>query len=145
MDCSMPGLPVHYQLPEFTQTHVRWVGDVIKPSHPLSSPSPLASIFPSIRVFSNESALRIRWPKYWRFSFNINPSNEHSGLISFRMDWFLRIAIVKSWLCDRHFIHQLCKHYLLIIAVLWGIYCFLVLQMKKLRLKRLICQNSYSL
>ena len=61
------------------------------------------------------------------------------------MDWFLRRAIVKSWLCDRHFIHQLCTHYLLIIAVLWGIYCFLVLQMKKLRLKRLICQNSYSL
>ena len=65
------------------------------------------------------------------FSFNISPSNEHSGLISFRMGWFLRIAIVKSWLCDRHFIHQLYKHYLLTTAILWGIYCLLVLQMKK--------------
>ena len=83
MNCSTPGLPVHDQLPEFTQTHVHWVGDAIQPSHPLSSPS----IFPSIRVFSNESALRIRWPKYWSCSFNISPSNEHPGLISFRMDW----------------------------------------------------------
>ena len=64
MDCSTPGLPVHHQLPEFTQTHVHWVGDAIQPSHPLLSPSPLPLIFPSIRVFSNESVLRIRWPKY---------------------------------------------------------------------------------
>ena len=84
MDYSTPGLPVHHQLPEFTQTHVHWVGDAIQPSHPLSSPSP--SIFPSIRVFSNESALHIRWPKYWSFGFNISPSNEYSGLISFWMD-----------------------------------------------------------
>ena len=62
MDCSMPGLPVHHQLLEFTRTHVHWVGDAIQPSHPLSSPSFLPSIFPNIRVFSNESALRIRWP-----------------------------------------------------------------------------------
>ena len=73
--------------PEFTQTHVHRVGDVIQPSHPLSSSSSSALIFPRIRVFSNESALRIRWPKYWSFSFNISPSNEHPGLISFRMDW----------------------------------------------------------
>ena len=85
---STPGLPVHHQLPEFTQTHVHWISDAIQPSYPLSSPSPLLpSIFPSIRVFSNESALRIRWPKYWSFSFNISPSNEHPGLISFRIDW----------------------------------------------------------
>ena len=87
MNCSMPGLPVHYQLPEFTQTHVHRGSDYIQPSHPLSSPSPPTSIFPSIRVFSNESALRIRWPKYWSFSFNISPFNEHPGLISFRMNW----------------------------------------------------------
>ena len=80
MGCSTPGLPVHHQLLEFTQTHVYWVGDAIQPSHPLSSPSPPA--FPSFRVFSNESTLGIRWPKYWSFSFSISPSNEHSGLIS---------------------------------------------------------------
>ena len=79
MDSSMPGLPVHHQL-EFTQTHVHWVGDVIQPSQTLSSTS-LPSIFPSIRVFSNESALLIRWPKYWSFSFNISPSKEYPGLI----------------------------------------------------------------
>ena len=87
MNHSTPGLPVHHQLLKSTQTHVHWVNDAIQPSHPLSSPSPLPLIFPSIRVFSNESALRIRWPKYWSFSFNISPSNEHPGLISFRMDW----------------------------------------------------------
>ena len=90
---STPGLPIHHPLPEFTQTHVRWVGDAIQPSHPLSSPSPLPSIFPSIRVFSNESALRIRWPKYWSFSFNISPSNEYSGLIPFRIDWLGLLAV----------------------------------------------------
>ena len=93
MNRSTPGLPVHHQLPEFAQTHVHWVGDAIQPSHPLSSPSPPPSIFPSIRVFSNESALRIRWPKYWSFSFNISSSNEYSGLISFRMDWLDLLAV----------------------------------------------------
>ena len=91
-DCSTPGFPVHHQLTEFIQTHVLWVGDVIQPSHPLSSPSP-PSIFPSIRVFSNESALHIRWPKYWSFHFSISPSNEHSGLISFRTDWLDLLAV----------------------------------------------------
>ena len=93
MHCSTSGLPVHYQFPELTQAHVHWVGDAIQPSHPLSSPSPLPSIFPSIRVFSNESALHIRWPEYWSFSFNISPSNEHPGLISFRMDWLDLLAV----------------------------------------------------
>ena len=83
-DCSTPGFPVHHQLLEFTQTHVHRVGDASQPSHPLLSPSP---IVPRIRVFSNESALCIRWPKCWGFSFSISPSNEYSGLISFRMDW----------------------------------------------------------
>ena len=88
MDCSTPGLPVHHQLPEFTQTHVHWVGEAIKPSHPLICPLLLLPwIFSSIRVFSNESVLLSRWPKYWSFSFSISPSNEYSGLISFRMDW----------------------------------------------------------
>ena len=86
MDCRMPGLPAHHQLLEFTQVHAHRVGDAIQPSHPLLSHSPPPSIFPSIRVFSNESALCIRWPKYWSFSFSISPSNEHPGLISFRMD-----------------------------------------------------------
>ena len=84
MNCSMPGLLVHHQLLEFTQTHVHRVGDAIQPSHPLSSPLPPAPIPPSIRVFSNESTLRKRWPKYWNFSFNISPSNEHPGLISLK-------------------------------------------------------------
>ena len=92
MNRSMPDLPVHHQLPEFTQTHVHRVGDAIQPSHPLSSPSPPVPN-PSIRVFSNESALCMWWPKYWSFSFSISPSNEHPGLISFRMDWLALLAV----------------------------------------------------
>ena len=92
MDCSMPGFPVLHHLPELTQTHVHPIGDAIQPSHPLSSPS-LPSVFPSIRVFSNESALGIRWPKCWSFSFSISPSDEYSGLISFRIDWFDLLAV----------------------------------------------------
>ena len=88
MDWSMPGFPVQHQLPELAQTHVRQVGDAIQPSHPLLSPFPPTSNCPSIRVFSNESALWIRWPKYWSFSFSISISNEYSGLISFRIDYF---------------------------------------------------------
>ena len=87
MNCSTPGHAVHHQLPEFTQTHVHPVGDAIQPSHPLSSPFLLPLIPPSIRVFSIESTLHIRWPKYWSFSFSISPSNGYSGLISFRIDW----------------------------------------------------------
>ena len=92
MDCSTPGLPVHHQLPEFTQTHVHWVSDAIYLIHccPLLLPLP---IFPSIRVFSSESVLHIRWSKYWSFSFSISPSNEHPGLISFRMDWLDLLAV----------------------------------------------------
>ena len=83
MDCSTPDFPVHHHLPEPTQTHIHHVGDAIQPFHPLSPTSP-ALYLSIIRVFSNESALRIRWPKYWSFSFNISPSNERPGLISFR-------------------------------------------------------------
>ena len=93
MDCSMPGFPVHHQLLELAQIHVHWIGDAIQPSHPLSIPSPPALIFPSIRVFSSESVLLIRWPKYWSLSFSISSSNEYSLLISFRIDWFDLLAV----------------------------------------------------
>ena len=103
MNCSVPGLPVHHQLPEFTQTLAHQVSDATQPSHPLSSPSPPAL---SIRVFSNESALRMRWSKYWSLSFSISPSNEHPGLISFRMDWLDLLAVqgtLKSFLQHQQF------------------------------------------
>ena len=89
MDCSTPGLPVHHQLLELTQIHVHQVSDAIQPTHPLSSPLLPPSIFPSIRVFSYESVLSIRWPKYWSFSFSISPFNKYLGLISSRMDWLI--------------------------------------------------------
>ena len=85
MDCSTPGFPVHHQLPELAQINVHQIGNAVQPSHPLSSPSPPAFNLSHIRVFSNESALCIRWPKYWSFSFSISPSNEYSALISFRL------------------------------------------------------------
>ena len=90
MDCSMPGFPVHHQLPEFTQTHVHRVGDVIQPSHPVPLLL-LPSIFPSIRVFSNESALHIRWPKYWSFSFSNSPSNEYLSFSNSPSNVYLRL------------------------------------------------------
>ena len=86
MDCSMSGLLDHHQLPEFTQTHVHWVGDAFQPPHSLSSPCPPAFNLSQHQGLSNESALRIRWPKCWSFSFNSSPANKYSGLISFRMD-----------------------------------------------------------
>ena len=101
MDCSTPGLPVRHQRPEPTQTHVHCISDAIQLSNPLLSLLLLPSVFRSIRVFSNESVLRIRWPKYWSFNFNIGPSNEDSGLISFRIDWLDLLAaqgILKSLL-----------------------------------------------
>ena len=95
MDCRAPGLLVHPQLLEFTQIPVHWVSE---PSNHLilCHPLILPSIFPSIRVFSNESALCIRWPKYWSFSFSMSPSNEHPGLISFRMEWLDLIAVQEA-------------------------------------------------
>ena len=123
MDCSTPGFPVYHQFPELTQTHVR-VGDAIQPSHLLLSLFLLPSIFPSIRVFSKESVLYIRWPKYWSFSFSNSPSNEYSGLISFT--WLDLLAVqgtLKSLLqqnnskasvfwCSSFFIVQLSHPYL---------------------------------
>ena len=96
MNRSTPGLPVHHQLPEFTQTQVHRVSDAIQPSHPLSSPSPLAPNPSQHQVFSNESTLHMRWPKYWSFSFSIIPSKEIPGLISFRMDWLDILAVERT-------------------------------------------------
>ena len=93
MDCSMLGFPVHHQLLELVQTHVHQVSDAIQPSHPLSSPSPLAFNLSQHQGLFNESALCIRWPKYWSFSFSISPSNEYSGLILFMMDWLNLLAV----------------------------------------------------
>ena len=96
MNRSTPGLPVHHQLPEFTQTHAHWVGDAIQASHLCHPLLLLPPTTPSIRVFSNKSTLHMRWPKYWSFSFNISPSNEHPGLISFRMDWLDLLAVQET-------------------------------------------------
>ena len=93
MNCSRPSLPVQHQLLESSQTNVHRVNDAIQPSHLLLSPSPPALNVSNIRVFSNESALCIRWPKYWSFSFNISHSNEHPELISFRIDWLDLLAV----------------------------------------------------
>ena len=87
MNYSIPGFLVLHYLQELAQTHIHWVSVAIQPSHPLMPPSPPALNL-SIKVFSSELAIHIRWPKYWNFSFSISPSNEYSGLISFRIDWF---------------------------------------------------------
>ena len=118
MDCSTPGFLVHHQLPELAQTHVHGVGDAIQPSHLLSSPSP-PSISPSITVFSNESVLHIRWPKYWSFSYTISPSSEYSGLISFRMDWFNLLAVQGT-------LKSLLQHHSLKASILWHSAFFMV-------------------
>ena len=126
MDCSTPGLPLHHQLPELTQAHVHWVTDAIQPSHPLLSPSSPAFHLSQHQSLPNESVLRIRWPKYWSFSFSISPSNEYSGLLSFRMDFldlFAVQGILKSLLqhhgskasvlqCSAFFIVQLSHPYI---------------------------------
>ena len=126
MSCSTSGLPVHHQLLESTQTHVHRVGDATQPFHPLFPLLLLPSIFPNIRVFSNESALCIRWPNICSFSFSICPSNKHPKLISFRMGWLDLLAVqgaLKSllqhhsskasmFLCVAFFIVQLSHHVL---------------------------------
>ena len=109
MDCSTPGFPVHHQLLELTETHVHWVSDAIQPSHPL----------PSIKVFSNESVLCIRWTKYWSFSFNISPPNEYSGLIYFRMDWLGLLAIQGT-------LKSLLQYHISKVSVLWHSAFFIV-------------------
>ena len=112
MNRSMPGLPVHHQLPEFTQTHIHRVRDAIQSSHPLSSPSPPAPNPSQHQVFSNESTLRMRWPKYWSFSFSIIPSKEMPGLISFRMDWLDLLAVQGS-------LKSLLQHHSSKASILW--------------------------
>ena len=112
MNCSMPGFPVHHQLPEFTQTHVR---RVMMPSSHLILCRPLLllpPIPPSIRVFSNESTLHMRWPKYWSFNFSISPSKEHPGLISFRMYWLALLAVQGT-------LKRLLQHHSSKASVLW--------------------------
>ena len=104
MNDSKLGLPIHHQLPEFTQTHIHRVSDAIQLSHPLMSLLLLPPILPSIRVFFNESTLRMRWQRYWSFSFSISPSNEHPGLISFRMDWLDLFAVQGT-------LRSFCQHY----------------------------------
>ena len=93
MNCSTPGFPVLHCLLEFVQIHVHCIDDVIQESHPLSPLSPPVPTFPSIRVFSSDLEFCLRWLKYWSFSFNISPSNEYSGPISFRMDWLDLLAV----------------------------------------------------
>ena len=117
VDCSMPGFPVHHQLPELAQIHVHLVSHVIQPSHPLSSPFPPAFIFPSIRVISNESVLCIRWPKRWSFSFSNSASSKYSGLISFRIDWF-DLLVVQGTL--KSLLHHSSKASLLRLCFLYG-------------------------
>ena len=99
MDCIMSGFSVLHYLLKFFQTHVCWVGDAIQPSHPLLL---LPSTLPSIRIFSREWAVHIRWPKYWSFRFSISPSNEYSWLISFRIDWFDLLAVQGTWAMGHH-------------------------------------------
>ena len=126
MDCSIPGFPVCHQLPELAQTHVHRTNDAIQPSHPLSSPCPPTFSLSQHKGLFQESALCIRWPKYWIFSFNISPSNEYSGLVSLRMEWLDLLAVqgtLKSLLqhqssktpilqCSAFFIVQLSHPYM---------------------------------
>ena len=118
-DCSTPGFPVHHQLLELAWTHVHQVGDTIQPSilcHPLLLPP---SIFPSIRVFSDELVLPLRWPKYWSFNFSISPSNEYSRLISFRIDWLDLLAVQGT-------LKSLLQHHSSKASNLWCLVLFIV-------------------
>ena len=119
MDYSTPGFPVHHQLPELAQTHVHQIGDAIQPSHSLLSLSPPAFNLDQHQGFSNESFLHIRWPKYWSFSFSISPSNEYSGLISFRIDWFDVLAVQGT-------LKSLLQHHSSKALILWHLSFFMV-------------------
>ena len=119
MNRSTPGLPVHHQLPEFTQTHVHRVSDAIQSSHPLSSPSPPTFSLSQHQDIFNESALCMRWPKYWSFSFSIIPSNEHPELISFRMDWLDLLAVQGT-------LKSLLQHHSSKASILWCSAFFIV-------------------
>ena len=119
LDYSMPGFPVHHQLPELAQTYVDRVGDAIQPSHSLSSPSPPAfNVFQPQGLF-NESGFHIRWPKYWSFSFSISPSKEYSGLISFSIDLFDILAVQGT-------LKSLLQHHSSKASILWCSAFFIV-------------------
>ena len=118
MDSRKPGFPFLHYLLVLAKTHVHLVSDAIHSSYPLSFPFPAASIFPSVRVFSNELALCIRWPKYWNFSFSLNPSNEYSGLMSFRIDWFDLSAVQGT--CKSLLQHHSLKASVLQLSLLYG-------------------------
>ena len=120
MDCSTPAFPVHHQLPELAQTRV--IIESVMPSNHLILYCPLflvPSIFPSIRVFSRESVLHIRWPKYWSLSFSISPSNEYLGLMSFRMDWLDLLAVQGT-------LRSLLRHHSSKASILWRSAFFIV-------------------
>ena len=117
MDCSMPDVSVHHQLPEFTQIQVHWVGDAMQPSHPLLSPSPPALNLSQYQVLFNNSVLHIRWPEYW--SFSISPCNEYSGLITFWMDWLDLLAVQRT-------LKSLLQHHSSNASILWTSAFFIV-------------------
>ena len=111
VDCSRPGLPVLHYLPKFAQTHMHWIDDATQPSHPLFPLLLLPSIYLSIRIFSNELALPIRWPKYWSFNFSISSSKEYSELIFFGKDWFDLLSVQWTLWCSAFFMIQLSQEY----------------------------------
>ena len=120
MDCSVPGLLVPHHLLEFAQVHVHWIGDAIQPYHPLSTFFSFCfQSFPASVSSSNESALLIRWPKYWSFNYSISPSNEYSGLISFRIDWFDFLAVQGT-------LKSLLQHHSMKASILWHSAFFMV-------------------
>ena len=116
---TTPGFPVYHQPPELAQTHIHRAGKAIQQSHPVIPLLLLPSIYPSPRVFCNESVLCIRWPKYWSFSFSISPSNEYSGLIFFRIDWFDLLAVQGT-------LKSLLQHHSSKVSVLWRSAFFIV-------------------
>ena len=112
MACSMPGLPGPHQLLEFAKVHAHCTSGAIQPSHPLKPSSPSALSLSQLRNFSNESSVRIKWPKSWNFSFSINPSSEYSGLISLKIDWFGLLAVQGTF-------RNLLQHHNLKASILW--------------------------
>ena len=119
MDCSTSGFPILRYLPEFAQILLHWVGDAIQPSHPLSSPSPPAFNLSQHQGLFNKSVLHNRWPKYWSFSFRISPSNEYSGLTSFRIDWSDLFAVQGT-------LKSLLQHHSSKASILWHSAFFMV-------------------
>ena len=126
MDCNIAGLLVPHHLLEFAQVYIHCISDAIQPSHPLMPSSPSALKLPSIRDFSNELAVCIRWPKYWSFSFSISPSNEYSGLISFKIDWFDLLAVQAT-------LRSLLQHHSSKASILWCS-AFFIVQLSQLNM-----------